>query len=58
MSNIKENKEHYERVILLDIKALTNEIESNGWTRSTYTTFRLLKDDMERLEALDFFDRD
>jgi len=54
----QDYKERYERTVLRDIKALIVEIELNGWNKSTYTTLRLLQDDIERLNALDFFLRD
>jgi len=55
MNDTKEIKEYLERKIIDTLKESLNEIKSEGFTRDTYTTLRMLQDDLSELNAVNHF---
>lgn len=55
MNNTKEIKAHFERSIVAELEAALNKIKSEGFTDSTYTTLRLLEQDIKQLNAAEHF---
>ena len=53
-----DHKKRYEFTVIRDMSERIKKVELDGWNRVNYALLRLLQDDMQRLEALDFFDRD
>lgn len=57
MEKIKEFKAQFERMVKEEITEVLKKIETEGFTEDTYTKLRLLKYDIEKLNAIDFIDR-
>jgi hypothetical protein len=55
MQNTKEIKSFYQKQITANLTKTIKQIETEGFTRNTFTTLRFLQDDLQSLNAVEGF---